>query len=157
MTHYRRGQRITLSLTNMNEKLLKLIKKNEGLRLEPYKCPAGYWTIGYGRNLERQGGGITKQEAVYLLENDVATVVAMCEREFEWWDTLTVARQAVLTDMAFNLGVAGLMKFKKMLAAIKSRKWDIAGEHLMDSKYATQVGVRAAVNKKMLITGEWND
>ncbi len=25
---------------------------DEGLRLEVYKCPADYWTVGVGRNLE---------------------------------------------------------------------------------------------------------
>ena len=27
---------------------LELIKHYEGLRLNPYRCPAGLWTIGYG-------------------------------------------------------------------------------------------------------------
>jgi lysozyme len=139
----------------MNEKLIAMVKKNEGLRLEPYKCSEGFLTIGYGRNLQRSGGGITQQEAEYLLENDVAMAEAMCEREFEWWDSLTIARQAVLIDMVINLGISGLLGFKNMLAAIKARSWQIAGEHLVDSLYAKQVGERAQVNKRMLVTGEW--
>ena len=45
-----------------------LILKNEGIRLHPYLCPAGYLTIGVGRNLDSIG--ITRAEAFYLLDNE---------------------------------------------------------------------------------------
>jgi lysozyme len=31
-----------------SEKCLELIRRFEGFRSKPYKCPAGVWTIGYG-------------------------------------------------------------------------------------------------------------
>jgi len=43
----------------------KLLEFEEGLKLKPYKCPAGKLTIGIGRNLEDRG--ITEQEAQMLL------------------------------------------------------------------------------------------
>ena len=46
-----------------SEKGLKLIKEFEGLRLEPYKCDAGVWTIGYGhtKGINQNTKPITKE------------------------------------------------------------------------------------------------
>ena len=41
---------------------------HEGLRLEPYICPAGYWTIGVGRNLESKG--LTGAEQKFIFGRD---------------------------------------------------------------------------------------
>lgn len=35
-------------MRHINEKGLAIIKDSESLRLKRYKCPAGYWTIGWG-------------------------------------------------------------------------------------------------------------
>jgi lysozyme len=57
----------------MNTK--ELLIKHEGIRFTPYKCSMGRWTIGIGRNLSDKG--ITKEEALYLLDNDIKE----CERD----------------------------------------------------------------------------
>ena len=54
----------------MSEHLERQLIRHEGLKLFPYQCPAGFLTIGVGRNLE--GKGITKAEALFLLKNDIA-------------------------------------------------------------------------------------
>ena len=51
------------------EDLKEQLIRHEGLRLTVYDCPAGYKTIGVGRNLE--GKGVTEEEAMYLLDNDL--------------------------------------------------------------------------------------
>lgn len=135
------------------EKLVWMLKEHEGLRLEPYLCTAGKLTIGYGRNL--QDRGISKQEAIYLLENDVAMVLADCEREFEFWDKLDPVRKAVLADMVFNMGIAGVKRFKKMLAAIQEKDWLEAGEQMKDSRWYLQVGRRSKTLKSMMVSGQW--
>jgi lysozyme len=56
-------------MNRFKENMIRQLTTHEGLRLKPYLCPAGKLTIGIGRNLE--GKGITKQEAVMLLENDI--------------------------------------------------------------------------------------
>lgn len=43
------------------QRAASLLKELEGLRLDPYQCPAGKWTIGYGHNLE--ANGLTADEA----------------------------------------------------------------------------------------------
>ena len=45
------------------------LKDFEGVVLQAYECSAGYTSIGIGRNLDTRG--ITEDEAMYLLNNDI--------------------------------------------------------------------------------------
>ena len=53
------------------KKLTEELMDDEGLCLRPYRDTEGKLTIGVGRNLERGGGGISEEEADYLIENDI--------------------------------------------------------------------------------------
>ena len=104
---------------------------HEGLRLKPYRCTAGKLTIGVGRNLEDKG--ISHDEAMILLRNDIAEVTAQLE-QFDWFRALGPVRRKVLIDMCFNLGMAGLLGFQKMIEALNGlttrqlrTKWYTAG------------------------------
>lgn len=117
------------------------LRRHEGLRLYPYYDTVGVLTIGYGRNLDDKG--LTPAEAEYLLSNDVAEVVRQVYDQLPWVETLNDVRKAVLFNMAFNLGIAGLMKFKGTLAAIEAGEYDKAASRMLQSKWAGQVGRRA--------------
>lgn len=122
-------------------KLLEQIKFHEGLRLKPYVCPAGKLTIGYGRNIE--DCGITKYEAELLLAHDITAVEGELQDKLKFWATLDPVRQAVLINMAFNMGVNGLMKFKKTLVMVGNGDYSDAAIEMMDSRWARQVPKRA--------------
>lgn len=132
-------------------KAAQLIKKHEGLKLKPYKCTSGKLTIGYGRNLD--DNGITGSEAEALLYNDVQNCYAECVK-FLFWNTLNEARQAVLLDMCFNLGISRLKGFKKMLAALKGGDYEKVAKEMLDSKWAFQVKKRATELAEIMKTGE---
>ncbi len=117
------------------------IKRDEGLRLKPYKCSAGKLTIGYGRNLEDVG--ITESEAVEMLRHDITNATADLCREFDWFGDLSYERQKALVNMRFNLGMPKLKQFQKMLRAMKSGDFERAANEALDSKWAKQVGARA--------------
>ena len=127
------------------------IKRNEGLRLKPYRCQAGKLTIGYGRNLEAKG--ISIKEAEYLFKNDINIVTKQVANRIEFYRKLSYKRKMVLVDMAFNMGIEGLLGFKKMLTALKSRDFMEAGKELMRSKYAEQVKTRALQNYIYIVEG----
>ena len=127
------------------------IKRNEGLRLKPYLCKAGKLTIGYGRNLEAKG--ISYKEAEYLFRNDLKIVAKQVANRIEFYRKLSYKRKMVLVDMAFNMGIEGLLGFKKMLAAMKRREFLEAGKELMRSKYAEQVKTRALQNYIYIVEG----
>lgn len=118
-----------------------LIRRHEGLRLKPYLDTVGKLTIGYGRNLHAKG--INRAEAEIMLANDIAECIDSLSASMSFFDTLNNVRQAVLIDMCFNLGLNGLLKFKKMLAAIEQSNYFEAAAEMLDSTWANQVHDRA--------------
>jgi len=124
-------------------KLKDDIKADEGLVLHAYQDHLGYWTIGYGRLIdERCGGGITEEEAEYLLTNDILRKVdALAERTK--LTTFPTAVQHALINMAFQLGVNGLLQFKKMWAHLDNHDYAAAADEALDSRWAKQTPSRA--------------
>jgi lysozyme len=125
----------------VSESLIDMLIRHEGLRLKPYRCPAGKLTIGVGRNLDDVG--ISKEEAMRMLIHDIERVQGEMDRYLPWWTTLDVHRQVVLTNMAFNLGIHGLMKFEKFLLAVQQGDYERAAGEMLDSLWAKQVHRRA--------------
>ena len=142
--------------------LIKQLVKSEGLRLEVYQDTLGIDTIGVGRNLEDRGitkeelaaldfpnieavyeHGITETDAAFLLENDVQIVEEELVRAHPCVDSLDAVRQLVLVDMAFNMGVPRLCKFKKMWASIHEEDFRTAAKEMLDSRWAIQVKSRS--------------
>jgi lysozyme len=131
--------------------LIRQIELHEGLRLKPYRCTAGKLTIGVGRNLEDRG--ITLAEARILLANDLADVRNGLLNALPWVGNLDEVRQRVLVDMAFNLGLQGLLEFKRTLAAVKGGQYQQAATMMLQSRWAKQVGQRAERLARMMVTG----
>lgn len=135
----------------MKELAKKLIKLHEGLKLKPYECPSGYITIGYGRNIQQNG--ITLAEAEMLLDNDIERVITELEKWLSVFNELSENRKAALIDMSYNLGFNKLFQFRKFLAALQKKDFDLAGKEMLDSKWAAQVGNRATVLANMMKEG----
>jgi lysozyme len=137
----------------------ELIKRHEGLRLRPYRDSVGILTVGYGHNLEATGepipAFITEQKAQEYFLADYAKAMNACMVTVPGFPTLGDPRRGVMIDMAFNLGQAGLARFRKMLACIGRQDWPGAAREMIDSKWARQVGIRATENVFMMLTGEW--
>lgn len=139
---------------------------HEGLVLKPYKCPAGYLTIGVGRNLETNPltddekkvvgdwqNGITKSSAFYLLRNDIRRVDKELKQAIPFYRQFDDERQYALLDMAFNIGIQGLLKFRKMLSEMAIGNYRGAAKECLNSKYAQQVGKRAERIANTIETG----
>ena len=133
------------------DQLIKELTRDEGLRLKPYMDTTGHITIGVGRNLTDVG--ISQAEADYLLQSDIARTVADLDTHIPWWSTLDEVRQRVMVNMAFNLGVAGLLTFVNTLSAVKDGRYEEAGEGLTHSLWYRQVGPRADRLIAMMKTG----
>ncbi|MBE0367614.1 MULTISPECIES: glycoside hydrolase family protein [Pseudoalteromonas] len=128
------------------------IKKHEGYKQYPYYCTGGKLTIGYGRNLE--DNGIDEEEAEQLLAKDIREAKAGVKRRIDV-SRCNEARQAVLVNMAFNLGVTGLMGFKKMIANLEQGNYEQAALEMLHSRWANQVPDRANELAKQMLSGEW--
>jgi lysozyme len=124
--------------------LLSQLEEHEGFRSSAYADSEGWLTIGIGRLIDaRKGGGITREEARYLLGNDVTRIVAQLGTALPWWLELDDVRQNVLVEMGFQLGVPGLLKFKNTLRAVEAGDWHDAAAGMLASKWAKQTPKRA--------------
>lgn len=140
-------QRITED--EFKRKLRIVISDHEGRRKKPYRCTAGKLTIGIGHNLD--DNGLPDEIIDALFEYDVKVISAELHNRLPWLkDSLDVVK-IVLTDMAFNLGVPRLMKFKKMLYYMEIREWIGAWQHMMDSQWKRQVPNRAYELGQMIL------
>ena len=77
--------------------ILENLKAEEGYRGRPYHCSAGHLTIGYGRNVDKSGLGISEEEAEYLLINDVNRTVDEVRERWPWFSyepTVTKSNRA---------------------------------------------------------------
>lgn len=133
----------------------ELLTLHEGLELKAYKCTAGKITIGVGRNVEELG--ITHDEAMYLLSNDIQRVVDELLANVDCYNNLSDVRKSVLIDMCFNLGISRFMQFKNFLAAVDRGDYVDAAREMLDSRWATQVGQRAVRLSQMMSSNEWPD
>lgn len=137
------------------QKLIEELKRDEGCVLHAYQDSLGYTTIGIGRMIdERRGGGISQDEAEYLLANDIERVTRALQERVDCFNDLDDVRQRSLVNMAFQLGIGGLLKFKKMLAAMDDEQWSTAANEALDSRWAQQTPERAKRIAYMIETGE---
>jgi len=132
----------------------ELIKKHEGFRKNMYQCSQGFNTIGYGLNLD---AGISTGLAEAILQYQVSVVKTQCMDNFPWFSELDEVRQAVVLDMVYNLGLNGFMKFRKTIRLIEIGMYLEAGEEMLDSLWARQVGSRAIRLYEMMQTGVYNE
>jgi len=132
----------------------RLLKLHEGLRLKPYKDSKGNLSIGYGHNLDDKS--ITSRAAETILYDDIrdAYIDAQCFVGVDTWRNLSNPRQAVVIDMAFNMGLGRLSKFNKFKEALIAKKWLIAASEMMDSRWAGQVGKRAKRLSEIMYSGQ---
>mgnify|MGYP001552587804 CR=1 FL=1 len=136
-----------------SEEFEDMLIRHEGLELRPYKDTVGKMTIGVGRNLDDRG--ITKDEAIYLMRNDIEIHARELADHYPIVRDLDDVRYYVLVNMAFNLGLVRLSQFKKMWGAITVSDYDTAAHEMLDSKWATQVGNRATELSLMMKTGKY--
>lgn len=126
------------------EQLVADLKLDEGLKLHAYQDILGYWTIGHGRLIdERKGGGITKAEAEILLYGDVERVQREVRQFIPWYPDQPETVQRALCNMAYQMGLKGLLGFRKTLELIRQGHYYEAASEAMDSKWAKQTPNRA--------------
>ena len=148
-------------------RLATQVKNSEGFKLSAYRCTSGALTIGYGHNCDaspvpgvcRPGDSISKETADKLFEADLSNAVWDTRKALPWVLELDAPRQAVIYDMAFNMGIGnanrGLLSFRNTLAFIKAGRYADASRNMLTSKWARQVGDRAMRLSHQMQTGEW--
>lgn len=142
---------------------IQLIMKHEGYREFLYndltgvqfKSDKGKLTIGYGYNIEERGLPLSMIKELLIL--DVEDIILNIDKVYERFSFLDSIRQAILIDMAYNLGISGLSKFGNMLTNLALKKYGEAASDMRHSLWSLQVKDRATELSTMMITGEWPD
>lgn len=136
------------------KELIEQLKRHEGVKTHVYLCPAGFETIGVGRNISESGLGLTEDEIEYLLNNDIKRCSQELSDNFKWYLELNRARQYAMINLCFNLGLPTLLKFKNALKSMEAGLFDEAADHFLDSRWARQVGDRAVEVTSTIRTGK---
>jgi lysozyme len=127
------------------ERLCCDVQDNEGFRATAYRDSLNRLTVGFGLCIDPDvpGAGITREEAATILrmrlmrlQGEVASAVP------GFYDHPDPVQQA-LVEASYQMGVAGLLGFKKMLQALEARDYEAAADEGLDSKWANQTPARA--------------
>ena len=127
------------------------IKRHEGCRSTPYKDSVGIMTVGDGRNLEAVPFSQDEMDLMFRNDFERARKGAECLYVYE---SLNRARRGVLIEMVFQMGIAGVGKFKKFLAAARQEDWQEAHDQMLDSKWHDQTPKRARELATIFLSGE---
>lgn len=119
---------------SFESELLQQIKEHEGLKLFPYKCPAGKLTIGYGHNL--QDNGLSKSACEFILYDDIEEAKRNLRTIFgnDFFENLPKNKKIALIDMMFNLGMVKFLTFKRFIFAVETQNWDNASYEIIHSR-----------------------
>lgn len=117
-----------------------MLIRHEGIRAEPYIDSRGVQTIGIGHNLHKP---LSHAAIMQIFRDDLADARNDCLHAFPWFADLDDARQWVLINMCFNLGLPRLQKFYKFLTAVEQGDYETAASEMLDSLWAKQVKGRA--------------
>ena len=140
--------------------LLRL-KTDEGCKLHAYPDPRTGkepWTIGYGCT----GPGINKDTIWTQAQADGAILLRVHQIETQlghqlpWFNKLQEVRQDVLGNIAYNIGVHGLIKWTITLAAIGRGDYHDAADDIRNNKvWKSEIGAREERCADALQTGSW--
>lgn len=117
----------------------------KGIRLKDYRSLQGYaalsgkpWTVGCGFTGPEIGPStvMTNTAIDAELQKRVDALKAELDEKLPWWTMLSDARQDVLVQMAFQMGIHGLLGFPHALEAMQAGHFTAARDHMLDSDWA---------------------
>ncbi len=118
--------------------LIERIAEHEGFgnNGKVYKCSEGVDTFGHGFTY------ITERESMNILAERIPAKHLKLLDKLDWYADLPPKVQGVVIEMTYQLGTSGMLKFKKMIANMKAKKWKEAGEEMKDSLWYKQTKLR---------------
>ncbi|MBS1015208.1 lysozyme [Acetobacter persici] len=121
-----------------------LAREYEGLRLKPYICPAGYWTIGYGNRCLANGSAVTRlTPAITAVQAEALLMLTLAGLRYKLRQLVHVAltpnKEGALLDWQFNLGTSAIAG-STLLRLLNSGQDIAAGEQLLLWNHAHKDG-----------------
>lgn len=131
--------------------LIEQLRRDEGVRHVAYYDQRGIITVGVGHNLHTP---LSDAAVDRILSDDIASATTEVSKlpEYTLCDPI---RQAALVNLTFWVGFGGVLKFEKMLAALRIRDYITASKELYDSDLVHVDEPRAKRLSEQMRTGEW--
>lgn len=102
------------------------------------------WTVGYGfTNGVNPSSTITQIQADRKLEGLVLDMNGVLYNTLSWYKDASFVTKTILINMAFNMGLKGLLTFKNTLKYIAAKDYKNAAQNMQLSRWFQQVGGRA--------------
>ncbi len=156
-------------MATFNDRLITMVKFNEGVRAKVYKDSLGIPTVGVGLNLTRPDAKatllkvgadfdailagkakLTDAQIDKLLMQDLQESIEDMQKLFPDFDSFPDDAKLVIIDMRFNLGPSRFRGFANTIKDLKAKKWKSASVRMGQSLWATQVGPRATRSIQMM-------
>ena len=132
------------------ESLKEKIKIHEGYRNTIYKCSQGFRTIGYGHKVVHtddlvDGKEYSKEKLEHIFEKDFKNCWNLMQLFFDEYNLRNISNTAkeIICEMIFQMGFAGVNKFKNMIKALQTNDTKTASIEMLDSRWAKQTPNRA--------------
>lgn len=142
----------------MMETLRERIKRHEGLVLKPKYDAKGKYEIGYGHDIDAataaaMADGCTQEQADAWLDQDIGAATDGVIGAMPWIQDIDEVRFGIVVEMAYELGVHGLLGFHHLLKAIQARDWAAAEAEMLTSAWHTQAQARCEELADLMLTG----
>ncbi len=129
--------------------VIKNLSIEEGFKHVPYPDPLSHgepYTFGHGLTY------ISSDESFMLVSNRLYLIEDQLNHALPYFSNLPVECKYILLDMAYQLGVDGLYKFKQTLKFISKGMFLSASSEMLNSTWAKQTPVRAkALSSRMAL------
>jgi len=117
------------------KRIKERIRDEEGLRLKPYKDSLGISTIGYGFRLDKLRLSIVSAE---IILNDYVKWLQEDLEALEWYRGLSESVKEIIYEMSYQIGISGMLKFKKMIDLINLKDYEGASKEMRNSEWYKQ-------------------
>ena len=132
-------------------RLYRQLKEDEGKVCRVYRDHLGYLTFGIGHLITQKdpeadwalGTAVSEERIRECFDRDVESSIAEIKCLVYDFNNKPDTVQEVLINMHFNLGHYRLSLFRRFLKAIEENDWNEAALEGRDSRWYTQVPLRA--------------
>ena len=121
--------------------IINSIKAHEGYEPMVYQCTEGHDTIGVGFKVDDLF--LSEKVCDLILEEKLNELIPQIERKLSWFRYAQDEVKLVIVNMCYQMGLSGVLKFKRALAAMEIKNWEMAADEMLDSLWARQTSRRA--------------
>ena len=119
---------------------------HEGIVMYVYTDSLGYKSVGVGHKVTENdpewdlpaGTPVEEDRIFQLFEQDCGKAIEDARDVIPNFDDLPNGVQAILVEMAFQMGKSGLSKFQNMISALKNKDYETAAAEMVDSRWNKQ-------------------